>query len=56
MVSMCTLNAKRHGWFDQVLLAVWGPSSPVRTIDDELQEQDAQLKLEGIEKNRSLRC
>jgi hypothetical protein len=34
-----TLNAKRQGWFDDVTLIVWGPSSKLLSEDEELQEQ-----------------
>lgn len=45
---MYTLNAKRQGWFDEVTLIVWGPSSRLLAGDPELQEQVRQMKEEGV--------
>ena len=49
MVFMYTLNAKRRGWFDEVQLIVWGPSSKLLSVDEELQSEVAQMKQAGIE-------
>ncbi len=34
---MYTLNAKKQGWFDDVVLIVWGPSAKVLADNEELQ-------------------
>ncbi len=49
MVFMYTLNAKRRGWFDEVQLIVWGPSSKLLSVDEELQSELAQMKQAGVE-------
>jgi hypothetical protein len=49
MVFMYTLNAKRRRWFDEVQLIVWGPSSKLLSVDEELQGQIAQMKAAGVE-------
>ncbi len=49
MVFMYTLNAKRRAWFDRVQLIVWGPSSKLLSVDEELQEEIARMKEAGVE-------
>ena len=49
MVFMYTLNAKRRGWFDEVRLIVWGPSSKLLSEDDELQTEVAKMGEAGVE-------
>ncbi|WP_197092805.1 hypothetical protein [Labilibaculum euxinus] len=38
MVFMYTYNAKKMGWWDEINLIVWGPSSKLLCEDAELQE------------------
>ena len=52
MCFMYTLNAKSQGWFDEVVLIVWGPSSKLLIGNKMLQEyikkmQDAGVKVEA---------
>jgi hypothetical protein len=52
MVFMYTLNAKKQGWFDEVVLIVWGPSAKLLYENKMLQEyvkkmQDAGVKVEA---------
>ena len=35
---MYTLNAKKQGWFDEVVLIVWGPSAKLLAENEDLQE------------------
>jgi hypothetical protein len=37
------LNSKKQGWWKQVTLIVWGPSSRLLSVDDELQEAIREL-------------
>jgi hypothetical protein len=46
---MYTLNAKRQGWFDEVTLIVWGPSSQLLSGDAELQAQVQGMAEAGVE-------
>ncbi|HKL29201.1 MAG TPA: DsrE family protein [Natrialbaceae archaeon] len=48
MAFMYTLNAKKHGWWENVRLIVWGPSSPLLAEDDDLQELLAEMDEEGV--------
>jgi hypothetical protein len=50
MVFMYSMNAKLHGWWEEVTLLVWGPSSKLLAGDAGLQEelktvQDAGVKV-----------
>ena len=45
---MYTLNAKSRGWFDEVTLIVWGPSSNLLAHDQELQEYVQRMAGEGV--------
>ena len=46
---MYTLNAKARGWFDEVTLIVWGPSSDLLAADRELQDQVKAMGEAGVE-------
>ena len=45
---MYTLNAKKRGWFDEVTLIVWGPSSKLLAHDEELQDYVQEMANEGV--------
>jgi hypothetical protein len=49
MAFMYTLNAKRQGWFDEVTLIVWGPSSKLLSENVELQEAVKDMADQGVE-------
>jgi hypothetical protein len=46
---MYTHAAKNNGWFDQVRLVVWGPSSKLLSTDLELQQKIKTMQESGIE-------
>jgi len=46
---MYTHNAKVRGWFDEVTLIVWGPSSKLLSEDEELQAYVGRMAEAGIE-------
>lgn len=48
MVFMYTLNAKTRAWFDEVQLIVWGPSSKLLSVDQELQAEVATMNEAGV--------
>jgi hypothetical protein len=48
MVFMYTLNSKIHGWWDDVRLIVWGPSSYLVSEDEELKKHIKKMKEAGI--------
>ncbi len=52
MCFMYTYNAKKQGWFDEVVLIVWGPSAKLLSENEMLQDyikkmQDAGVKVEA---------
>jgi hypothetical protein len=52
MCFMYTYNAKKQGWFDEVVLIVWGPSAKLLSENKMLQDyikkmQDAGIKVEA---------
>jgi hypothetical protein len=52
MAFMYTYNAKKQGWFDEVVLIVWGPSAKLLSENKMLQDyvkkmQDAGVKVEA---------
>jgi hypothetical protein len=49
MVFMYTLSAKRQAWFDEVRFIVWGPSSKLLSVDEELQAGIAEMGEAGVE-------
>jgi len=49
MVFMYAANAKKHGWWDEVSLLVWGPSQTLLTEDRELQERLAEMVEFGVD-------
>jgi len=49
LVYMYAYNAKKRGWMDRVTLLVWGPSSKLLSVDEELQGKLAELEEVGVE-------
>ena len=45
---MYTHAAKKYGWFDEVLLIVWGPSQRLLAADKSVQDKLAEMKKDGI--------
>ena len=48
MCFMYTYNAKKQGWFDEVVLIVWGPSAKLLSENKNLQDYIKKMKEEGI--------
>ncbi len=48
MVFMYTYNAKKNGWWNEINLIVWGPSSKLLSEDEELQSYIRKMQEEGI--------
>ena len=46
---MYTLSAKSQGWFDEVTLIIWGPSSKLLSENAELQVEVAAMATAGVE-------
>ena len=56
MVFMYTLNSKLRGWWKEVILIIWGPSSKLITEDIELQDHLERLKGAGIKLEACISC
>jgi hypothetical protein len=57
--SVCLLythNAKRRGWFNEVVLVVWGPSAPLLARDEKLQAEVKSIIEDGIKVEACLVC
>jgi hypothetical protein len=48
MVFMYTYNSKLRGWWEDVTLIVWGPSSKLLSMDTELQDYVKKAQEAGV--------
>jgi hypothetical protein len=48
IVFMYTYNASKYGWWNDITLLVWGPSSKLLSEDEELQNYVKSMITEGI--------
>jgi hypothetical protein len=53
---MYTHAAKRNGWFDEVVLIVWGSSSRLLAEDKDLQEKIKAMKADGVILEACIAC
>lgn len=53
---MYTHAAKRNGWFDEVVLIVWGSSSRLLAEDEALQEKIKSMKADGVILEACIAC
>jgi len=56
MCFMYTHNAKRAGWFDEVVLIVWGPSAPLLAGDEDLQHRVRAMMDDGVVVQACVTC
>jgi len=56
MCFMYTLNAKTQGWFDEVVLIVWGPSSKLLTENKMLQDYLKKMQEAGVKVEACMAC
>ncbi|MQY77305.1 MAG: DsrE family protein [Spirochaeta sp.] len=49
MVFMYAYNAQKNGWWDQVTLLIWGPSSKLSSKNTQIQESLKKMQEEGVE-------
>ena len=45
---MYTLNAKKRGWFKEVIFVIWGPSQKLLAENEELQSTVLKMMDEGV--------
>lgn len=48
MAFMYAHNAKLYNWWETVTLIVWGPSSKLLSIDEELQQHIKKMQDDGV--------
>ena len=53
---MYTHNAKKQGWFDDVVLIIWGPSARLLAGDKELQAKVKAMMDDGIVVEACIAC
>jgi len=53
---MYTENARLKGWFDEVVLIVWGPSAKLLSENKILQERIKQMIAEGVKVEACVAC
>ena len=56
MCFMYTYNAKKQGWFDEVVLIVWGPSAKLLAENEMLQNYVKRMKDAGIKIEACIAC
>ena len=56
MCFMYTYNAKKQGWFDEVVLIVWGPSAKLLSENAKLQEKLKEMQEIGIRTEACVVC
>ncbi len=49
-------NAKKHGWFDEVRLIVWGPSARLLAADKDIEAAVMQMMEDGVEVQACIAC
>ncbi len=56
MVFMYTLNAKRQGWFDEVVLIIWGPSAKLAVENEMIGDYIKRMQEAGVKTEACLYC
>ena len=56
MCFMYTYNAKKQGWFDEVVLIVWGPSAKLLSENKMLQDYVKKMQNIGVKVEACLYC
>ncbi len=56
MGFMYTYNAKKQGWFDEVVLIVWGPSAKLLSENKMLQDYVKKMQEAGVKVEACMAC
>jgi len=56
MAFMYTYNAKKQGWFDEVVLIIWGPSAKLTSENKMIQDYIKKMQDEGIRVEACMAC
>ncbi len=53
---MYTHAAKQNGWFDEVVLIIWGPSAKLLAENDKLQKKVKAMGADGVKLQACIAC
>lgn len=56
MAFMYTYNAKKQGWFDEVVLIIWGPSAKLAAENEMIREYIKKMQDAGVKTEACLYC
>ncbi|WP_297089683.1 DsrE family protein [uncultured Draconibacterium sp.] len=56
MAFMYTYNAKKQGWFEEVVLIIWGPSAKLAAENEMIQEYIKKMQEAGVKTEACLYC
>jgi len=56
MAFMYTLNAKKQGWFDEVVLIIWGPSAKLASENTMIQDHIKKMQEAGVKTEACMYC
>jgi len=56
MAFMYTLNAKKQGWFDEVVLIIWGPSAKLASENTMIQDYIKKMQEAGVKTEACMYC
>ncbi|WP_240925023.1 DsrE family protein [Maribellus sediminis] len=56
MVFMYTLNAKKQGWFDEVVLIIWGPSAKLSVENEMIGDYIKRMQEAGVKTEACMAC
>jgi len=56
MGFMYTYNAKKQGWFEEVVLIVWGPSAKLLSENEMLQDYVKKMQEAGVKVEACIAC
>lgn len=56
MAFMYTYNAKKQGWFDEIVLIVWGPSAKLLSENKMIQDYVKKMQEAGIKVEACMAC
>jgi hypothetical protein len=56
MAFMYTLNAKRQGWFDEVVLIIWGPSAKLAVENEMIGDYIKKMQEAGVKTEACMYC
>ncbi|HPF52709.1 MAG TPA: DsrE family protein [Draconibacterium sp.] len=56
MVFMYAFNSKRNGWFDEVVLIIWGPSAKLAVENAMIKDYIKKMQEAGVKTEACLHC